>query len=149
MLSPFLFALFLEPFLRWLTVGSRGYRLVAPTTSTDPNEPTVTYSGHGFADDTSLATDSPTNMSIQLKELSLFRAYTGMKDNVTKCCITGALLSKGNAHSRANCSILASRTQRQHALVHGSKSLIRFIDPSETHRVLEVELNTALFFTKH
>jgi hypothetical protein len=29
-LSPFLFTLFLEPFLRWLTVGRRGYRPVAP-----------------------------------------------------------------------------------------------------------------------
>jgi hypothetical protein len=55
-LSPFLFTLFLEPFLRWLTVGSRGYRPGAPTTNVDPTEPTATYPGHGFADDLSLAT---------------------------------------------------------------------------------------------
>jgi hypothetical protein len=30
-LSPFLFTLFLEPFLRWLTVGSRGYRPGPPS----------------------------------------------------------------------------------------------------------------------
>jgi hypothetical protein len=34
--------LFLEPFLRWLTVGSRGYRLGALTTNANPDEPTVT-----------------------------------------------------------------------------------------------------------
>jgi hypothetical protein len=63
-LSPFLFTLFLEPLLRLLTVGSRGYRPGAPATNVDRTEPTATYPGHGFADDLSLATGSPTNMTI-------------------------------------------------------------------------------------
>jgi hypothetical protein len=63
-LFPFLFTLFLEPFLRLLTVGSRGYRPGAPTTSAGPSEPTATYPGHGFADDLSLATGSTPKMSI-------------------------------------------------------------------------------------
>jgi hypothetical protein len=41
-LLPFLFTLFLEPFLQWLTVGSRGYRPGAPTTNVDPTKPTAT-----------------------------------------------------------------------------------------------------------
>jgi hypothetical protein len=65
-LSPFLFTLFFlfEPFLYWLTVGSRGYRPGSPATNVDPKEPTATYPGHGFADDLSLATGSPPNMTI-------------------------------------------------------------------------------------
>jgi hypothetical protein len=63
-LSPFLFTLFLEPFIRLITVGSRGYRPGAPTTNADPSEPTATYPGHGFADNLSLATGTPPNMSI-------------------------------------------------------------------------------------
>jgi hypothetical protein len=35
-LSPFLFTLFLESFLRWLIVGSHGYRPGAPATNVDP-----------------------------------------------------------------------------------------------------------------
>jgi hypothetical protein len=77
-LSLFLFTLFLEPFRRWLTVGSRGYRPGNPTTNADPTEPTATYHGHGFADDLSLATGSPPSMTIKLQKLSLFNAYTGM-----------------------------------------------------------------------
>jgi hypothetical protein len=42
-LSPFLFTLFLEPFLRMLTMGSRGYRAGPPATNVDPTEPTATY----------------------------------------------------------------------------------------------------------
>jgi hypothetical protein len=75
-LSPFLFTLFLEPFMQWLTVGSRGYRPSAPTTNDDPTKPTANYHGHGFTDDLSLPTGSPTNMTTQLKMLSLFSAYT-------------------------------------------------------------------------
>jgi hypothetical protein len=63
-LSPSFFTLFLEPFLRWLMVGSRGYCPGAPTTYANPTEPTATYPGHGFADDLSLATGPPTNMTI-------------------------------------------------------------------------------------
>jgi hypothetical protein len=90
-LSPFLITLFFEPFLGWLTVGSRGYHPGAPSTYVDPVEPTPTYIGHGFANDLSLATGCPTNMTIQLMKLSLLIAYTGMIVNVQKCCITGAL----------------------------------------------------------
>jgi hypothetical protein len=81
-LSPFLFTLFLETFLRLLTASRRGYSPGAPTNNVDPSQPTSTYPGHGFADDLSLATDSPPNMSIQLRKLSLFNAYKGMFVNL-------------------------------------------------------------------
>jgi DNA-binding FrmR family transcriptional regulator len=54
-LSPFMCTLYLEPFLRWLTVDSRGYRSGAPTTNDDPTECTATYP----------ATDSPTTSASQ------------------------------------------------------------------------------------
>jgi hypothetical protein len=59
------------------------------------------YPGHGFADDLSLATGSTPNMTIQLRKLSLFSAYTGMAVNFRKCCISGALWLSGNALSLA------------------------------------------------
>jgi hypothetical protein len=42
-LSPFLLPLFLGTFLRWLTVGSRGYRPGPRATNFDPTEPIATY----------------------------------------------------------------------------------------------------------
>jgi hypothetical protein len=44
----------------------------------------VTYPGHGFTDDLSLAMSSPTDITIYLKKLSLFSAYTCMTVNVRK-----------------------------------------------------------------
>jgi hypothetical protein len=95
-LSPFLFTLFLETFLRWLTVGSRGYRSGTPTTNDDPTNPTATYPGHGFAGDLSLAMGSPPNMTIQLRKLSLCSAYTGMAVNIKK----NAAISQNTRHPR-------------------------------------------------
>jgi hypothetical protein len=146
-LSPFLFTLFLEPFLRWLTVGSRGYRPGPAATKVDPIEPTATYSGHGFADDLSLATGSTPNMSIQLQKLSLFSAYTGMTVNIRKCCITGALWRSCNALSLANITLLASRLQTQFITINSNRAPIPSIGPSDTYRVLGVELNTFPTFT--
>jgi hypothetical protein len=90
-IAPFLFTIFFEHFLRSVTVGSRGYHPSAPTTNADPNEPTVTNPDHGFANDLSLATDFPTNMSIQPYKLPLFNKYTGVAVKGHKCCITCAL----------------------------------------------------------
>jgi hypothetical protein len=148
-LSSFLFALFLEPFLRWLTVGSRVYRPGPPATNVDPTEPTATYSGHGFADDLSFASGSAPNMAIQLRKLSIFSAYTCMTVNIRKCCITGALWRSGNALSIANISLLASRLQSQFITITSDPAPIPSIGPSDTYRVLGVEHNTSLTFTKH
>jgi hypothetical protein len=114
-------------------VGSRGYRTGAPATNANSTAPTATYPGHGFAYDLSLATGSPPNMTIQLRKLSLFRAYTGMTVNVRMCCITGALSRSGNALSPANCTLLASRLQKQFITIHSRSSPIPSIGPSDTY----------------
>jgi hypothetical protein len=101
----------MEPFLRWLTVGSRGYRPGPPTTDVDPTDTKATYPGQGFADDLSLATGSTPNMNIKLRKLSHFSACTSMTVNNRKRCITGALWRSGNALSLANVTLLASRLQ--------------------------------------
>jgi hypothetical protein len=130
-------------------MGSRGYCPGAPTTNDDPSEPTATYPGHDFADDLNLATGSPPNMSVHLRKLSVFSAYTCITVNIQKCCITGALWRSGNALSLANCTLLASRLQTQFININFRPSRITSIGPSDTHRVLGVELNTSLTFTRH
>jgi hypothetical protein len=48
-------------------------------------------------------------MSIQLRKLSFFSAYTCMTVNIRKFCTTGALWRSGNALSLANITLFASR----------------------------------------
>ena len=55
-LSPFLFTIFMDSLLRWLAVGSMGYR-----PSYQPHKSTatiITYDDHGYADDVSITTGS-------------------------------------------------------------------------------------------
>jgi hypothetical protein len=88
-------------------------------------------------------------MSIQLRKLFLFSAYTCMTVNIRKCCITGTLWRSGNALSLANITLLASRLQAQFITNNSNRAHIPSIGPSDTYRVLGVELNTSLTFTKH
>jgi hypothetical protein len=72
-----------------------------------------------------------------------------MTVNIRKCCITGALWHTGNALSLANIALLASRLQTQFITVNSVPAPIPSIGPKDTYRVLGVELNTSLTFTKH
>ena len=89
-LSPFLFTLFLEPLMRWLKVGSRGYQPACSTTSTGDGEMHVTYDEHVYADDISITTGTLHDMKIQLHKLHLFSKYTGLQLEISKCEVTGA-----------------------------------------------------------
>jgi hypothetical protein len=86
---------------------------------------------------------STPNMTVQLRKLSLFCAYTSMTVNVRKCCITGALWHSCNALSLANRTLLASRLQTHFITINSRPSPIPSIGPSDTYRVLGVELNTS------
>jgi hypothetical protein len=69
--------------------------------------------------------------------------------NVRKSCITGALWRRGKALSPANRSLLASNLQNHFVTIKSHTHSIPSIGPSDTYRVLGVELNTSLTFTKH
>ena len=60
--SPFLFTIIMEPLLRWLAVGSRGYR---PTYQPRKSTSTIiTYDDHGYADDASITAGSVHDLQI-------------------------------------------------------------------------------------
>ena len=64
-LSPFLFTIFTEPLIRWLAIGSRGYK-----STYQPHKSTstiITYDDHGYANDVSITAGSIQNLKIQIK----------------------------------------------------------------------------------
>ena len=88
-LSPFLFTIFMEPLLRWLDVGSRGYK---PTYQPHKSTSTIiTYDDHGYADDVSITAGTFQDLKIQLKKLHLFIQYTGLQLKTSKCEAIGSL----------------------------------------------------------
>ena len=103
-LSPFLFTIFMEPLLRWLAVGSRGYK-----STYQPHRPTstfITYDDHGYADDVSITTGTIHDLKIQLKKLHLFSQYTGHQLETSKCEATRSLWGIGNPLNHTNLTML-------------------------------------------
>jgi hypothetical protein len=72
-----------------------------------------------------------------------------MPVHAKKYCITWALWTKGSVLSLANRSLLESPLQTHHIPVQGSNSPVPTIAPSGSYKVVGVELNTTLKFTKH
>ncbi len=94
----------MEPLLRWLAVGSRGYH-----PSYQPHKSTsaiITYDDHGYADDVSITDGTMHNLKIQLTKLHVFSEYTGLQLETTKCEATGALWARNNPLTHKNQTLL-------------------------------------------
>jgi len=90
----------MELLLRWLAVGSKGYR-----PSYQPHNSTaiiITYDDHGYEDDVGITTGSIQNLKIQLSKLHLFSQYIGLQLEITKCEATRALWALGNPLTHKN-----------------------------------------------
>jgi hypothetical protein len=143
-LSPFLFMIFMKPLLRWLAVGSRGYR---PTYQ--PHKPSsviLTYDDHGYADDISITTGTITDLKIQIKKLHLFSSYTGLQLETTKCEATGALWALANPLNNNN---LTTLHEQINTITFPDGSRIKYLPSNKSYKMLGVHINMVLDFREH
>jgi hypothetical protein len=143
-LSPFLFTIFMEPLLLWLFMGSRGYK---PTHQ--PQTPTctyMTYDGNGYADDISITTGTLENLQIQINKLHIFRKYTGIELETSKCKATRALWGYGNPMSKANTNLL---TNQINTIKFEDGTNIKYLLPNKFYKMLGVQINPLLDFRDH
>ena len=106
-LPPFLFTIFMDPLLRWLTVGNKGYK---PTYQ--PHKTTsiiTTYDDHGYADDVSISAGSIQDLEIQLKKLHQISQYTGLQSETSICEATGSLWGLGSPLNPKNQTIYKNK----------------------------------------
>lgn len=87
-LSPLLFIIALEPLLRWLDAGDRGYALNcvrqhAGRGQVPPHH--IRAPGGGYADDVLLLTGDAESMAVQLDKVSRYSEWSGMRLNAEKC----------------------------------------------------------------
>jgi hypothetical protein len=143
-LSPFLFTIFMEPLLRWLAVGSGGYR---PSYQPHKSTTTVlTYDDHGYADDVSITAESIQNLKIQLKKLHLFSQYTGLQLETTKCEAIGALWVFGNLLTHTNQAALQEHINTI-PFLDGSR--IQYLHPNKSYKMLGLHINPVPDFREH
>ena len=100
-LSPLLFLLYLEPLLRWLHQGGRGYTFgCLDQGTTDPSlplpSPSCTNARHqlgaaAYADDLAAPTTTLQDMEVQADKISSFCTWAHLEVNAAKCAITAGL----------------------------------------------------------
>eukprot|EP00878_Enallax_costatus_P001532 GHUV01001683.1.p1 GENE.GHUV01001683.1~~GHUV01001683.1.p1 ORF type:complete len:2173 (+),score=325.19 GHUV01001683.1:401-6520(+) len=90
-LSPFLFVLYLEPLLRWLREGQRGYKAGSLAPQGREVQEKYRVSNITFADDINLLTNNRTDMLHQAEKLTRYANWGHLGINPTKTTITAAL----------------------------------------------------------
>ena len=83
-LSPLLFIIALDPLLRWLSSGGRGYGLGC-------TGGTVKIASAAYADDLLALTRTGEDMALQAEKIQRYSDWMGLRPNVSKCAMTGAL----------------------------------------------------------
>ncbi len=140
-LSPFLFTIFMEPLLRWLAVGSRGYK---PTYQPHKSTSTIiAYNDHGYADDVSITAGSIQDLKMQLKRLHLFSQYTGLKLETSKCEATRSLWGLGNPLNHKNQNILQEQIN---SITFKDGTHIKYLPPNKSYKIPGVHINPMLDF---
>ena len=153
-LSPLLFLIYIEPLLRWLHVGGRGYKLASLGTQTDGGEfmlkDTHQLAALGFIDDTTLFTRTKEDMVVQLQKVEAFSSPQGynLPVNNAKCAATAIL--HGTAASLGGS---AANPERLGRLLTGSNALcinnkpIPFYTPDRTYKYLGVWVSPSMDFS--
>ena len=87
-LSPLLFLIFIEPMLRWLHYGGRGYKYGCLQNTADAE---LRTSSMAYADDLLAVTSNVEWLTLQAHKVESFTRWAGMSVNRTKCGVTGML----------------------------------------------------------
>ncbi|KAJ9526644.1 hypothetical protein QJQ45_017595, partial [Haematococcus lacustris] len=87
-LSPFLFLIYIEPLLRWLQVGARGYKFSSDTTDSAGR---FTIGSIDYADDIAILCNSISNLRCQADKLSAYSDWGHLTISHSKTLATAAL----------------------------------------------------------
>ena len=147
--SPILFLIFIEPLLRWLQSGGRGYRHKCMTNTPEDGH---TISNLAYADDLAAMTNSIADMKVQAQKVQAFVSWSGMTVNCKKCAITGILY--GQAHRDGSSSVLAKsminmvKDRVRQIKIHNTE--IPFYHPhTDSYRYLGVNITPTFNWAPH
>ena len=147
-LSPLLFTLTLEPLLRWLSTGGRGYMFGCLAEDPEAQLRNST-SGIAFADDLDILTNNLSNTKIQAEKLSRYSDWANMCVNQGKTEVSAMLYQDlatspqqrgGRSHKRMYQQIKA----QLHNQIMVQNKHIRFKDPREPFTYLGAVLTMTL-----
>ncbi|KAJ9532364.1 hypothetical protein QJQ45_010440 [Haematococcus lacustris] len=140
-LSPFLFLIYIEPLLRWLQVGARGYKFQSVENDSDNR---YTIGSIDYADDVAILCNSISNTRVQADKLSAYSDWGHLIISHSKTLATAAL---HKAHHSGRCSTQAdaekeARKQMQDLRLQGKP--VTFLRPTAPFPYLGVMLTMTL-----
>jgi ribonuclease HI len=143
-LSPFLFILYIEPLLRWLHVGGRGYKL--GTIQGDQDKLQHACSSLAYADDLEILTQSLSDMRVQADKLTRYADWSHMKVNTGKTIVSGILhatakTKRYGVHNATDARVLAMQLDGK-IIVQGKP--VVYQHPSEPFTYLGVDMTFTL-----
>ena len=139
-LSPYLFLVFIEPFLRWLQHGGRGY---APGCLRGTHLP-KTVAALAYADDLKAFTSNLSNLKLQAQKIERFSSWSGMEVNAKKCAATAILHGQadaGLAKGPEEDKVIRSRLEYQ---IHLGRGTVSYLRPDKPYKCLGVLVTLTL-----
>ena len=138
-LSPLLFIIYIEPLLRWLFCGQRGY------TFHSHNNDTTTISDISWADDINIPTETLEDLHIQASKITLFCDWAHLKVSHVKTCVTGALHKTSPQHPYHTQQL--KRRLHNRIIVQGLPT--QFKSPHDSFKFLGIHINMKLDWSHH
>ena len=137
-LSPFLFLVYVEPLLRWLHVGARGYKF--GSVDENPSRVANSLSSCTYADDLNAPTNSLSDLKLQAGKVSLYSDWASMPVNTTKTICTGILYRNvvSGLYGIRDATTAVRRQLEGQILIQGQP--VSYKEPTEPFTSLGVEL---------
>lgn len=151
-LSPLLFIIFLEPLLRWLQVGGRGYHYGCLSATQNQQH---ACSALAYADDLAVPTNSVSALRLQAEKVEKFSAWAGLAVNHGKCAVTGilhhaALVEPGGRGKGRQAAAADSRLRN---LLVGQIRIggmaIPYIPPDQPYKYLGMHVTMTMWWGAH
>ena len=155
-LSPFLFLIYIEPLLRWLHVGGRGYKFgclagLPADPATGASIQQINHlAGAGFIDDTYAMTNTRADLGVQAAKIEAYSNWAGTPVNASKSATTAILHGEAHKHNRnpMDPDRLASLLQHQAAVKIAGNS-VPFYSPTTPYPYLGVLCCPAMVWEAH
>ena len=139
-LSPLLFLLYIEPLMRWLNAGQRGYAFGSVPEGEERARTRLACLA--YADDLQLFASDRSGMEAQLQKLSEYSDWAHMKVNASKSFVTGQLHRLADHLGGYRSVEPMLRAQLRGMQVQGQE--VAYLPPSAPFRYLGVTLTMTL-----
>ncbi|KAJ9534987.1 hypothetical protein QJQ45_029665, partial [Haematococcus lacustris] len=142
-LSPFLFLIYIEPLLRWLQVGARGYKFKSATADSGER---ATVSSIDYADDIAILCNTLRNLRCQADKLSAFSDWGHLIISHSKTLATAALHHSVETGMCSNAAEADKRARQQLQTVSLQGKPVTYHRPTLPFTYLGVLITMTLYW---